>query len=74
LGELGDAPPFDDSQLGMETIKTFGLIRRADLLLVVEPHGDPIDQLEETRLLLEGHHIAPLSESARVEPSTRLIL
>jgi hypothetical protein len=69
--QLVDTPPLHAARPEPELA---GLMRRADLLLVVvDLQGDPIGQLEEVRALLEGHHIAPLSERALCEPAARLI-
>jgi ribosome-interacting GTPase 1 len=69
--QLVDTPPL---QADHPEPELFGLIRRADLLLVVvDLQGDAIGQLEEARTLLEGHHILPRTESGRHEPDARLI-
>jgi ribosome-interacting GTPase 1 len=64
--QLVDTPPLQADRPEPELT---GLIRRADLVLVlVDLQGDPIGQLEEARTLLERRHILPESERAAHEP------
>jgi ribosome-interacting GTPase 1 len=69
--QLVDTPPLQPDHPAPELI---GLIRRADLLLVVvDLQGDPIGQIEEAKTLLEQNHILSEAERARIEPGPRLI-
>jgi ribosome-interacting GTPase 1 len=69
--QLVDTPPL---QADRPEPQLTGLMRRADLLLmVVDLQGDPIGQIEDARALLEQHHILPESERARYDPGARLI-
>lgn len=61
--QLVDTPPLDREfvEPGL-----FDLIRRADLiLLVVDLQADPLEQLQETLLILEEHRIASLDRRQR---------
>jgi ribosome-interacting GTPase 1 len=64
--QLIDTPPLDRDYIEPELLD---LIRRADLvLLVVDLQTYPIQQIEDTLLLLEDHNIIPLRFKNRHSP------
>lgn len=68
--QLVDTPPLD---YAFEEGPLIGLIRRADLILVViDLQADPIDQYEETLARLEEHRIIPAQLRDRYPPESRL--
>ncbi len=68
--QLIDTPPLDPDHPEPELS---GLIRRADLVLVVvDLQADPLGQLEDTRAMLAAQHVNPLAERERYEPGTRV--
>ncbi len=63
--QLVDTPPIDKDYIENEL---FDLVRRADLiLLVADVQADPFSQLEDTRIILDQHKIAPLRLKDRYE-------
>jgi ribosome-interacting GTPase 1 len=68
--QLVDTPPLHPDHVNPELI---GLIRRADLLLVVvDLQGDPIGQLQDAMAMLADRRILPVVERGRHEPEARL--
>ncbi len=55
--QLIDTPPLNPDHVEADM---FNLIRKADMLLImVDLHADPVQQLEEAMKILEGQRIAP---------------
>jgi hypothetical protein len=68
--QLVDTPPLPP---GGPEPELAGLIRRADLLLLlVDLQGDPIGQLEDAMASLAAHRILPIGERERHDPAERL--
>jgi len=68
--QLVDTPPLHSDHPEPELT---GLIRRADLLLVVvDLQDDPIGQLQDAMAMLADRHIMPVVERERHEPGARL--
>ncbi|MFH2130534.1 MAG: GTPase [bacterium] len=69
--QLIDTPPISREYTKPEL---FDLIRRVDLiLLTADVQADPFSQLEDTRILLEAHKIAPLRLKDRYEDQRSMV-
>ena len=69
--QLIDTPPVSKDYIKHEL---FDLVRRADLiLLVADVQADPFSQLEDTRIILEQHKIAPLRLRERYEAQRGMV-
>lgn len=69
--QLVDTPPLDRDFVEPAL---FGLIRQADLiLLVVDLQADPLEQLADALLLLEEHRIASLDRQDRYAAHERMV-